>query len=220
MSARFWAAFCLFSIPVVMAGPSTGGKTTVSLRLRSGALSGTTFQEARKQLVILMNRVGLDAQWEDPASYRDVTGYTIVLDLEGDCSVPAHAEAGQIPEGTPLGGTAIADSHLLPFVNVNCNTLSRLMAPFLADQPLAFREFVFGRALGRVLAHELYHIVTQTEDHVESGVAKARFSAVDLMKARFEFDDQALNRFRASESAPEDTDGTLASVAADDAAGK
>jgi hypothetical protein len=35
------------------------------------------------------------------------------------------------------------------------------------------RETVFGRALGRVLAHELYHMMTGASKHAEAGVFKA-----------------------------------------------
>jgi hypothetical protein len=158
------------------------------------------FEEMQKELAGLMSPAGVAAQWEDPTSYRDVDGYTVVVDLEGDCSVPFHAATVPLEEGTPIGSTATAGSHLLPFVSVNCSALDALMAPFMADQPVAYREFVFGRALGRVLAHELYHILTQSEDHMDSGVAKARFSAAELMKNQFEFNDMALDRMHASQT--------------------
>jgi hypothetical protein len=114
--------------------------------------------------------------------------------------VPFHTDILPLADGTPIGSTAAADNHLLPFVVVKCDVLTALMSPFIADQPEAFREFVFGRAIGRVLAHELYHIVTQSESHLDSGVAKASFSASDLMKNRFEFDEMALNRLHDSQS--------------------
>jgi hypothetical protein len=55
--------------------------------------------------------------------------------------------------------------------------------------------------MGRVLAHELYHILTQSEEHPGSGLAKARFSGQDLMRSRLEFDAVALDRMDASHSA-------------------
>jgi hypothetical protein len=208
MSARFLATFCLLisSMSIAMAATPSTGIAAISLRLRSGTVAPAAFEELRRELVGLMNTAGVAARWEDPTSYRDVNGSTVVVDLEGDCTVPFHREIGPVPDGSPLASTAAADNQLLPFVTVNCGSLAALMGPFIADQPEAFREFAFGRALGRVLAHELYHIVTRSADHLDSGVAKASFSANDLLKNRFEFDDMAVGRIHASEiasSAPE-----------------
>jgi hypothetical protein len=55
---------------------------------------------------------------------------------------------------------------------------------------------ILGRALGRVIAHELYHIVGQTAEHHDTGVAKAVFSIRDLKNPRFEFDAWSLDRMR------------------------
>lgn len=177
-----------------MAASPERAVTVVSLRLRTGTMPAGALKELHKEVSDLMTSAGVNAQWEDPTSYRDVNGSTVVVDLEGECSVPFHTEAPPPKDGTPIGSTVASDSHLLPFVNVNCSVLSALMAPYLANQPKTFREFVFGRAMGRVLAHELYHFVTQSEAHPVSGVAKAYFTANDLMKSRFEFDEMALDR--------------------------
>jgi hypothetical protein len=225
MSARFLAAFCLFasSMSIAMAATPATGTAAISLRLRSGRVPPAAFGELSKELAGLMSTAGVAARWEDPTSYRDVNGSTVVVDLEGDCTIPFHREAVPAPDGSPLASTAAADNQLLPFVTVSCSTLAALMRPFIADQPEAFREFAFGRALGRVLAHELYHIVTRSADHLDSGVAKASFSANDLLKNRFEFDDMAVGRIHASEiasAAPEAVDSGAGSGFANAAEGK
>jgi hypothetical protein len=205
MFAHRLATFCLLtsslSVPVAAASVPAAGNIAVSLRLRTGTVRAAAFEELQKELAGLMHAAGVTTRWEDPTSYRDVDGYTVVVDLEGDCSVPFHAEIAPPQEGSPIGSTATAENHLLPFVNVNCSGLNALLGPFTTDQPDAFREFVFGRALGRVLAHELYHIVTQSGDHSNAGVGKARFSGADLMKNEFEFNEMALDRIHASRAA-------------------
>jgi hypothetical protein len=55
---------------------------------------------------------------------------------------------------------------------------------------------VFGRALARIAAHEIYHIVAQTAEHQERGVAKAAFSTRDLLSDRFDLDIWSLNLMR------------------------
>src|ERR1017187_298995 len=57
----------------------------------------------------------------------------------------------------------------------------------LLDPPRAARDGALGRALGRVLAHELYHIFADTTQHPPAGVAKPAYSAEDLLSADFSF---------------------------------
>jgi hypothetical protein len=47
------------------------------------------------------------------------------------------------------------------------------------------RDRVLGRALGRVLAHELYHILSGTKRHSARGLAKASFAVDELISDRF-----------------------------------
>ena len=47
-------------------------------------------------------------------------------------------------------------------------------------------EQVYGRALGRVLAHELYHIFARTCHHGQEGVAKTALSGKALISERSE----------------------------------
>ena len=48
------------------------------------------------------------------------------------------------------------------------------------------RQSIFGRAVGRVLAHELFHVFTGTTRH-RSGVAKAEFTRRELLADPFQF---------------------------------
>jgi hypothetical protein len=204
MSARL-ATFCLLLASASLAAAASPARETtgVFLLIRTGQAPAATFQEMKKELADLMSPAGVPVHWEEALSLHVVNGTTVVVDLSGNCTVPFHAEAEQPSLRTPLGSTATADGSILPFVQVNCGALASLIAPQIGDQPESFREFVLGRALARVLAHELYHILTQSENHVDSGVAKAALSAADLTGSRFEFDEAALGLIQASRAAPE-----------------
>ena len=204
MSARLLATFCLLLASVSLAVAASPARETndVVLRLRTGQAPTATFQEMKKELADLMSPAGVPLRWQEALSFEDVNGYTVVVDLSGNCSVPFHAEAERPALRTPLGSTATADGFILPFVQVNCGALASLIAPLIGDQPESFREFVLGRALARVLAHELYHVLTQSENHADSGVAKAALSVADLTGSRFEFDGAALGRIRAAVGRP------------------
>src|ERR1035438_8030819 len=49
------------------------------------------------------------------------------------------------------------------------------------------REEKYGRPLGRVLAHELYHIFADTMCHGSNGVAKKSYGGQDLLSNAFRF---------------------------------
>jgi hypothetical protein len=203
MFARLLAAFCLLlgSTSFVMASPFLEERTVLSLRLRSGNVRPAVLEATKRELADLMSTVGIPVRWENSTSYSEVSGSTVVVDLEGDCGTAFEASAAPLEEGSRIGSTATADGFILPFVKVNCSVLETLIGPFVINQPMALKEFFFGRALGRVLAHEVYHILTKSGDHASSGIAKARFSGAELTKNKFPFDDVALTLIHASRAA-------------------
>ena len=70
------------------------------------------------------------------------------------------------------------------------------VAPALLKDAGAQRDFLYGRAMARVVAHELYHILMQTTEHARSGVARSCFSTEDLLTERFEFESTTLAQMR------------------------
>jgi hypothetical protein len=102
----------------------------------------------------------------------------------------------------------VIDGSVEPFSHIYCAALNGLLAPALSRSPAAFRSYLYGRALGRILAHELYHVIVKTRDHDSAGVAKPCFSVEDLLSSGFEFEPVTLARLH-SETIPstEDADG-------------
>jgi len=71
----------------------------------------------------------------------------------------------------------------------------------LADWPPAVADQVMGRALGRVLAHELGHYLLRSKVHQRRGLMRAVFTGSDLAAwdhARFALDASMLPRLRAN----------------------
>jgi hypothetical protein len=95
-----------------------------------------------------------------------------------------------------LADSAISEGRLLPFIRVNCEYLAQMLAADLRPLNVTKRDAVFGRALGRVVAHEIYHIMGETTGHQVHGVAKASFSVRDLLGGDFEFDTASLDQMR------------------------
>lgn len=121
--------------------------------------------------------------------------HIVVASFTGNCSVAdlSHAQKLQ-PDLLALGETSVQRGGILPFFTVNCDRIIRMLRPTLDPLSMPLRQTMLGRALARVAAHEIYHILAQTPDHDESGVAKASFSAGDLMVEGFSFKASSLHR--------------------------
>lgn len=103
----------------------------------------------------------------------------------------------------PLGQTQVVDGEVLPFSDVRCDPVRKLIGRDLAIQPSYEREQLLGRALGRVLAHELYHILLRTTSHGTDGLARPAQTAADLMADRDNFtpaDEQKLSQSFSSDT--------------------
>jgi hypothetical protein len=74
-----------------------------------------------------------------------------------------------------------------------------MLAPALAGQNPGLRDYIYGRAMARVVAHELYHVLSQDHGHAEDGVAKPAFATSDLLANHFEFASAARDRLLEAE---------------------
>jgi len=95
-----------------------------------------------------------------------------------------------------LAASAVTDGRVLPFIQVDCAGLARLLNPKLASQSRTKQEKLYARAMARVLAHEIYHVVAQTTLHTSKGLTKARVCAEELTSENFGFTEVALGRLR------------------------
>jgi hypothetical protein len=161
----------------------------VFLKGTESQLPGTV-QEMRQEVQQLM----ADTYAIDFRTRQDLTpvsGQLVVMELQGVCGSESDIK---IADGDDLATTSVADGHVQPFSKVNCGTVSALLAPGLIAFPASQRPMLIGRSLGRIVAHELYHILADETRHVHSGVAKASFSTGELLSANFTFEESALER--------------------------
>ena len=159
--------------------------------------------EMKREVDALMEGAGYSVSWRSPGDFGQDEGdaAVIVSEFQGVCEVPRPGAILAPPDaGAILASTAVSDGEVLPFIDVDCATVARLLGPALLDQASGRRTFLYGRALGRVVAHELFHALTGTREHDQSGIAKHSFRASDILGEHFEFELASLRRFR--ESAP------------------
>lgn len=109
----------------------------------------------------------------------------VVSRFEGKCEVQELSGAGFKPGR--LATTRAWRDQVLPFPEVDCDAISAMLRPQIDSTNTLRLRLLFGRAMGRVLAHEVYHIELNTPSHSSKGLAKPTFNASDLFAPRFGF---------------------------------
>ena len=174
-----------------------------SLALYAGDASGLdpiAIQSARHELQRLLEPAAIKMLWKtlDTRKTGEQFDQIVVMSFDGSCAEPVAPSSFRVsPDVTySLADSAVSEGRVLPFVRVDCGYLARMLAPSLRSLSSKERESVFGRALGRVVAHEIYHIMAETTRHQVRGVAKAEFSVRDLTAEDFEFDSASIAQLR------------------------
>ncbi len=115
---------------------------------------------------------------------QSVSGLLVVVKLVGRCEMdgsPAFLVPG------PLGWSHEVDGTMLPFSDLACDNLRGAVESAISRRECSSRgNVLLGRAMGRVLAHELYHIVADTSVHGRDGVAQPAFTARQLTSGPLE----------------------------------
>jgi hypothetical protein len=142
----------------------------------------------------LMGSAGYGVEWTDARDReRPSTGSPLtVVELRGTCEITS-LPAGKVGA---LASTAVSGGKIIPFSSVDCASLTRLLAGPLSAEAPARRDFLYGRAMARLLAHELYHVLLNTGEHAREGIARAGFSRSDLLTEQFEFERATLAKMR------------------------
>jgi hypothetical protein len=171
------------------------------------AIAPGAFSEIRKEVSHLFEPAAIRVDWRDPSIDREgvENDYSAVIRLRGACS-PAepgtrfqHAVSGPFT----LASSAVADGVILPFGDIDCAALNSFLGPALWKEASPVREFVYARAVARLMAHELYHVVGQTSLHARSGISAPAFTVDELLSEHFDFTESAATELHAySEAAP------------------
>jgi len=169
----------------------------------------TTFQHEPPEAVVralqdelesIMRPLGLRFEWH---SMSGVTGNVVavelaVLNFKGRCD--AGDLAPQRSDPGALGWTHVSDGVILPFSDVDCGRVRSFVQRDLLGFRAGERDAVFGRAIARVVAHELYHIFANTPRHGSCGVGKAAYTVQELLSGDFQFEEREYQALRGSKA--------------------
>lgn len=159
--------------------------------------SPVLLDSVREEVGIVMAPLGIPFEWWSLDDRRDNQAATelAVVTFRGNCTA-AQLLTPVIPG--PLGFTYISDGQVLPFAEVDCDRIRDFLRHDLLRKSAPERESMLGRAVGRVMAHELFHIFLRSRHHGSTGVSEPNFTQAELLSDRFELASREFRILRAS----------------------
>ena len=160
----------------------------------------TVLESIQEELENIMLPIGMGFEWRNLATTTgtEVSAELAVIHFKGHCDVTDLEPADGFPG--PLGWTHMSDGEILPFSDVNCDGIRIFLQRDLLRLPEENRAAAYGRAIARVLAHELYHIFARTTKHSSWGVAKAAYNVRELLSTTFKFEKKESDLLRAHQA--------------------
>ena len=181
--------------------PALGGDGPPAIRLY------TDFQQSPPPAVLaalqdevarIMAPMGLGFKWSSIAENRgnELSVKVAVIHFTGACD--AMLLAIQPTRSSALGWSYMEDGVVLPFSTIDCDGIRAFLRSDLMVKPKEEGDDSLGRAIGRVVAHELYHIFVNTTRHSSHGIAKSYYSPQELLSKRFRFEQKESAELRRS----------------------
>lgn len=157
----------------------------------------------KEELSAIMRPAGYEVRWGSPQSSSSGGGSSALawIEFQGVCGETSRWDGPPVvsPDG-PLGSAEVEGNRVLPFISVNCERLNGMLEKSLRRFPSTLRRYHSGRAAARIIAHELYHVLSDAQQHTPSGITKDQFSAQDLLSSEFGFSAVALRAFPQQDS--------------------
>jgi hypothetical protein len=166
-------------LSTVLCCMASAGDVTIVLDFQ-GPHSDRSIGEMKREFAGIMKGSGLSFDWRLRSEAAGQSFPNLVLvKFKGRCvlePVPyLYDERG------PLAFTYSTDGALQPFSEVACDKITASVRTAMFGDDYAKADLLFGRALGRVVAHELTHILRNSKDHDREGIAKPSLSGMDLI---------------------------------------
>jgi hypothetical protein len=186
----------LLSVTTARADPSLRAASVVSQSIGvffefEGLPPQLTIDTMQREVQSIMGPAGLVFSWHPLGSPGSQSTFVdlVVVKFKGSCSgtLPPYMRNGPGAEPVPLASTPVSDGHVLHFSEVRCDELRHYLSGAATLLNEDGRSRLYGRALGRIVSHEMWHIFAETEKHASGGVAQAWHSREELVKPVFVF---------------------------------
>jgi hypothetical protein len=186
-------AICAFALAVCASRASAEGVTIV-LEFQ-GPQNNQSIAEMKREFSGIMRDSSLtfDFKSRSEADHLSVSNLVVVR-FKGTCVLKP------IPylydERGPLAFTYSTEGEVQPFTEVKCDQVTRAVRSAMSGGDFARADLLMGRALGRVLAHEVVHILAKSGAHGRDGIAKTALSGSQLIAPELRLEPEDVERIR------------------------
>jgi hypothetical protein len=195
------ALFCVvFTFSLAMtAAAETAAPTralTVVLDFRdSHSAPAVAAMERETEKILSGTGVTLDWRLKGESS-PETSGALVLVRFKGRCILEPVGYL--FDERGPLAFTYSTDGQMQPFSEVACDRVVSSVRLGMFPGDYARADQLFGRALGRVVAHELVHILSGEASHGTAGVERRALSPERLVAPVLKLDPADVARVRSS----------------------
>lgn len=171
---------CLFAGLTAPLGAGIDHSVLTVFLTFKGPHSQTSVNEMKRESGLILNSSGVRLDWrlygKDPSESRNDL---VVITFKGVCQY--EPEGPTFDNLGPLAMTYTADGEVQPFGEVDCDRVVDSARSAMSSNDYAQGNLLIGRAMGRVVAHELIHMLTKSGQHGAEGVEKPALSGKELI---------------------------------------
>ena len=192
-----WICAVISGLAAAVTAPAAGSNpprlpVTIVLRF-DGPYSARSVEEMKREFERAM-KGSVPVEWCVRGQWSgDAAGDLVLVTFQGRCIMdtvppPVYDETG------PLAWTSTVDGTPLPFGQISCDQVRSAVLKAMWGGDFARGDQLFGRALGRVLAHEFYHMRARTASHGATGVTRPALTGAQLISGSLTVDDESMER--------------------------
>ena len=165
---------------------------TIVLDFR-GPYSQGSLDAMKRELESIMDRSALKVEWRLRGEAEGLAADNLVLvRFKGRCVLEP---VGYLyDERGPLAFTYSTGGVVQPFSEVACDRVAAAARSAMHGGDFSRSDLLMGRAMGRVVAHELVHILSRSGAHGREGVAKRELSPSQLVSPTLQLSPSDLER--------------------------
>jgi hypothetical protein len=158
-----------------------------------GPRSEQSVTEMKREFAVIMKDAPVRFDFQSRAQALETWSQDlVVVRFKGNCVFEPAPYL--IDERGPLAFTYTTEGVVQPFSEVACDRVTKAMRSAMAGGDFSEADVLLGRALGRVLAHEVVHILSKSGRHGTSGVAKTALSGSQLIAPELRLEPGDLER--------------------------
>ncbi len=158
---------------------------TIVMQFAEG-FSPQALQEMQLEAERIVKKAGVNLAFKHRhEAAQEAFNDLIFFKMSGRCEMDSFPVI--LDERGPLAFTFTTDGQILPFGEVKCDRLRDSIKTAMSGSDYSQGNQLLGRAMGRVLAHELYHMLAQSKGHAKNGVARESLSARQLISDKLDF---------------------------------